>query len=178
MHARMRNAQHLILNARIAIQQNIQIQSPRCITNTALTSECALNALQFHPEFYTVAVAYNGCYDNRMDKLSWNEQWMGWPVDDSYARASGVDNADKLRGQLLLIVGEQDENVDPASTYQVADALIRAGKDFDLLTVPGTGHGVGRSQEPIDYIQRRKFDFFVRHLRGLATPDWNQKASP
>ena len=122
-----------------------------------------------------MAVAYNGCYDNRMDKLSWNEQWMGWPVDDSYARASGVDNAHRLRGQLLLIVGEQDENVDPASTYQVADALIRAGKDFDLLTVPGTGHGVGRSQEPIDYIQRRKFDFFVRHLLKRPTPDWNAR---
>ncbi len=135
----------------------------------------ALNALEFHPDFYTVAVAYNGCYDNRMDKLSWNEQWMGWPVDDSYARASGVDNAHRLRGQLLLIVGEQDENVDPASTYQVADALIRAGKDFDLLTVPGTGHGVGRSQEPIDYIQRRKFDFFVRHLLKRPTPDWNAR---
>ncbi|MEG1680611.1 MAG: prolyl oligopeptidase family serine peptidase, partial [Stenotrophomonas sp.] len=138
----------------------------------------ALNALQFHPQFYKVAVAYNGCYDNRMDKLSWNEQWLGWPVDASYSRASGVDNASLLQGKLLLIVGEQDENVDPASTYQVADALIRAGKDFDLLAVPGTGHGVGRSQEPVDYIQRRKFDFFVRHLRGLATPDWNQKASP
>lgn len=135
----------------------------------------ALNALEFHPEFYAVAVAYNGCYDNRMDKLSWNEQWMGWPVDDSYARASGVDNAHRLRGKLLLIVGEQDENVDPASTYQVADALIRAGKDFDLLAVPGTGHGVGRSQEPIDYIQRRKFDFFVRHLLKQPTPDWNDQ---
>lgn len=134
----------------------------------------ALNALQFHPEFYTVAVAYNGCYDNRMDKLSWNEQWLGWPVDDSYARASGVDNADKLKGKLLLVVGEQDENVDPASTYQVADALIRAGKDFDLITVPGAGHGVGRSQEPVDYLQRRKFDFFVRHLLKRATPDWNR----
>ncbi|MGR4895645.1 DPP IV N-terminal domain-containing protein [Stenotrophomonas sp. LARHCG68] len=137
----------------------------------------ALNALQFHPEFYTVAVAYNGCYDNRMDKLSWNEQWLGWPVDASYSRASGVDNAHRMQGKLLLIVGEQDENVDPASTYQVADALIRAGKDFDLLTVPGTGHGVGRSQEPVDYIQRRKFDFFVRHLRGLSTPDWNQQGT-
>lgn len=133
----------------------------------------ALSALEFHPEFYTVAVAYAGCYDNRMDKLSWNEQWMGWPVDDSYVRASGVANADRLRGQLLLIVGEQDENVDPASTYQVADALIRSGKDFDLLVVPGAGHGVGRAQEPIDYIQRRKFDFFVRHLLQRRTPDWN-----
>jgi dipeptidyl aminopeptidase/acylaminoacyl peptidase len=100
---------------------------------------------------------------------------MGWPVDDSYARASGVDNADKLRGHLLLIVGEQDENVDPASTYQVADALIRAGKDFDLLAVPGAGHGVGRGNGDTDrYVQRRKFDFFVRHLLKRQTPDWNQ----
>lgn len=135
----------------------------------------ALNALEFHPEFYTVAVAYAGCYDNRMDKISWNEQWMGWPVDDSYARASGVDNAHRLRGRLLLIVGEQDENVDPASTYQVADALIRAGKDFDLLAVPGAGHGVGRGIGDTDrYVQRRKFDFFVRHLLKRQTPDWNQ----
>lgn len=133
----------------------------------------ALNAIEFYPEFYTVAVAYNGCYDNRLDKVDWNEQWMGWPVDESYARASGVDNAWRVRGQLLLIVGEQDENVDPASTYQVVDALIRAGKDFDLLTVPGAGHGVGRSQGPIDYVQRRKFDFFVRHLLQGKTPRWN-----
>lgn len=137
----------------------------------------ALGALETHPEFYTAAVAYNGCYDNRMDKISWNEQWMGWPVDESYARASGVDNAHRLQGDLLLIVGEQDENVDPASAYQVADALIRAGKDFDFLVVPGTGHGVGRSEEPIAYVERRKFDFFVRHLLRQPTPEWNRAAS-
>lgn len=136
--------------------------------------QSALGALLFHPEFYTVAVAMNGCYDNRMDKISWNEQWMGWPVDASYARASGVDNAHRLQGRLLMVVGEQDDNVDPASTYQVADALIRAGKDFDLLTLPGRGHAVGRSEAPIDYVHRRLFDFFVRHLQGQPTPDWNR----
>ena len=134
----------------------------------------ALHALEFHGDFYTVAVAMNGCYDNRMDKISWNEQWMGWPVDDSYARASGVANAHRLQGQLLMIVGEQDANVDPASTYQVAKALIDAGKDFDLLTVPGKGHSVGRAEEPVAYGQRRLFDFFVRHLMGAPTPEWNQ----
>ena len=80
-----------------------------------------MSALLFHGDVYSVAVGMNGCYDNRMDKLSWNEQWMGWPVDESYARASGVDNAHRLQGQLLMILGEQDANVDPASTYQVAD---------------------------------------------------------
>ncbi|MET0551186.1 MAG: DPP IV N-terminal domain-containing protein, partial [Xanthomonas sp.] len=136
--------------------------------------QSTLGALERHPDFYKVGVAYAGCYDNRMDKISWNEQWMGWPVDASYARASGVDNAAKLRGDLLLIVGEQDSNVDPASTAQVVDALIKAGKDFDLLAIPGGEHTVGRSTGPIDYVQRRQYDFFVRHLLGEPTPAWNR----
>ncbi|WP_243455617.1 S9 family peptidase [Sphingosinicella sp. BN140058] len=69
--------------------------------------------------------------------ISWNAQWLGWPVDQSYLDASGVVHADKLQGRLLMIVGEQDSNVDPASTLQVVDALIKAGKDFELLVVPG-----------------------------------------
>lgn len=140
--------------------------------------QSALGALLFHSDFYTVAVAYNGCYDNRMDKISWNEQWMGWPVGDHYAAASGVDNAGRLQGRLLMILGEQDSNVDPASTYQVADALIRAGKDFDLIVLPGEGHAVGRSTGPIDYVQRRHFDFFVRNLLGAEPPDWNRRPAP
>ena len=135
--------------------------------------QSALGALERQPEFYKVGVAMVGCYDNRMDKISWNEQWMGWPVDESYAQASGVVNAGKLHGDLLLIVGEQDTNVDPASTAQVVDALIKAGKDFDLINVPGAGHSLGRSTEPVDYIKRRTYDFFVRHLLGAPTPHWN-----
>jgi dipeptidyl aminopeptidase/acylaminoacyl peptidase len=103
---------------------------------------------------------------------------MGWPVDDSYARASGVVNATGLRGDLLLVVGEQDSNVDPASTAQVVDALIRAGKDFDLLDVPGGEHSVGRSSGPIDYVTRRQFDFFVRHLMQAPAPHWNSRKEP
>jgi dipeptidyl aminopeptidase/acylaminoacyl peptidase len=67
-----------------------------------------------------------------------------------------------LRGKLLLIVGELDRNVDPASTMQVVDALVRADKDFELLVVPGGGHGSGGSR----YGRRRQMDFFVRHLHG------------
>ncbi|QOC24270.1 DPP IV N-terminal domain-containing protein [Wenzhouxiangella sp. AB-CW3] len=140
--------------------------------------QSALGALLFHSDFYTVAVAYNGCYDNRMDKISWNEQWMGWPVDESYSQSSGVDQAHRLQGRLLLILGEQDSNVDPASTWQVVDALIQANKDFDLLALPGEGHGVGRSNGPIDYVNRRKFDFFVTHLLEQSTPEWNRQTTP
>ncbi|WP_294391674.1 S9 family peptidase [uncultured Sphingomonas sp.] len=135
--------------------------------------QSTLNALLFHGDFYKAGVAYAGCYDNRMDKISWNEQWLGWPVDQGYAAASGVDHAAKLTGKLLMIVGEQDSNVDPASTLQVVDALIKANKDFDLLVVPGGEHSVGRSSGPIDYLTRRQYDFFVKALAGEATPDWN-----
>jgi dipeptidyl aminopeptidase/acylaminoacyl peptidase len=78
-----------------------------------------------------------------MDKIWWNEQWMGWPLGPENAAASNVDNAHRLQGKLLLILGEMDTNVDPASTIQVVDALIKAYKTFDLLVIPGGGHGMG-----------------------------------
>jgi len=137
----------------------------------------SLGGLLFHPEFYKVAVSYAGCHDNRMDKIGWNEQWMGWPLDEHYARSSNVDNAAKLQGRVLLVVGELDMNVDPASTMQVVNAFIKAKKEFDLLVVPGEGHGAGRTTGPVDYAQRRQYDFFVRHLQGVATPDWNRLAT-
>jgi dipeptidyl aminopeptidase/acylaminoacyl peptidase len=68
-----------------------------------------------------------------------------------------------LKGKLLLTVGELDRNVDPACTLRVVDALIKANKDFDFLLVPGAGHGAGGSP----YGQRRRKDFFVRHLLGV-----------
>jgi dipeptidyl aminopeptidase/acylaminoacyl peptidase len=134
----------------------------------------AVGGLLFHPDFYKAAVSYNGCHDNRMDKIGWNEQWMGWPIDESYGASSNVDNASRLQGQVLLIVGELDMNVDPASTMQVVNALIRANKMFDLLVIPGGGHGAGRTNGPLEYGQRRQYDFFVRHLQGASTPDWNR----
>ncbi|HEY3819209.1 MAG TPA: DPP IV N-terminal domain-containing protein [Polyangiaceae bacterium] len=122
--------------------------------------QSALRALLSHGDFYKAAVADSGCHDNRMDKIWWNEQWMGWPVDDSYVKSSNVVDAHNLTGKLLLIEGELDHNVDPSSTMQVVDALIKANKDFELLVVPGGGHGVGDSP----YGRRRRADFFVRSL--------------
>ncbi|HVV99727.1 MAG TPA: prolyl oligopeptidase family serine peptidase, partial [Planctomycetaceae bacterium] len=125
-------------------------------------------ALLFHPEFYKVAVSGCGCHDNRMDKASWNEQWMGYPVGPQYAESSNIDNAHRLRGKLLLIVGEMDTNVPPESTLRLADALIRARKDFELVVVPGAGHGMGGP-----YGDRKLRDFFVRHLHGVMPPERN-----
>ena len=128
----------------------------------------SMGALLFHSDFYKVAVSSAGCHDNRMDKAVWNEQWMGYPVGPHYEAQSNVTNAHTLKGKLLLVVGELDTNVPPQSTFQVVDALIKAGKDFDLLVLPGAGHSAGG-----DYGERRKRDFFVRHLLGVEPPDWN-----
>ncbi|WAC46781.1 S9 family peptidase [Asticcacaulis sp. SL142] len=133
----------------------------------------SLSALVFQPDFYKAAVAYAGCFDNRMDKIGWNEAWMGWPIDDSYSRSSGVDNAKNMTGNILLVTGELDMNVDPASTLQVVNALIKARKDFDLLIVPNDGHGALRTTGDVSYGLRRQYDFFIRHLQGEVTPDWN-----
>ena len=96
-----------------------------------------------------------------MYKASWNEQWMGYPIGPHYAACSNVDNAHKLQGKLLLIVGELDTNVPPESTLRVVDALIRANKNFDFLLVPNGGHGMGGR-----YGTRRLEKFFVRHLQN------------
>ena len=120
----------------------------------------AMRALLDYHDFYKVAVADCGCHDNRMDKIWWNEQWLGWPVDDSYARSSNVDDAHKLQGKLLLMVGELDHNVDPASTMQVVNALEKAGKDFEFIVITGSDHGSAETP----YGSKRRMDFLVRNL--------------
>ncbi len=128
----------------------------------------ALAALLFHPEFYKVSVSSCGCHDNRMDKIWWNEQFMGYPIGPQYETCSNVVNADKLKGKLLLMVGEIDDNVDPASTMQVVNALIKANKDFELLVLPGEKHTAGGK-----YGERKRRDFFVKNLLHVEPPDWN-----
>lgn len=127
------------------------------------------NAVLLHPDFYKAAYSACGCHDNRMDKIWWNELWMGYPVGEQYRKSSNVENAHLLRRPLMLVVGELDDNVDPASTMQVADALIKARKDFELVVLPGAGHTMGEL-----FGERKRFDFFVRHLMGVTPPSWDE----
>jgi dipeptidyl aminopeptidase/acylaminoacyl peptidase len=133
----------------------------------------AMGALLFHPEFYQVAVAFAGCHDNRMDKVWWNEQWMGYPIGPEYEASSNVAHAHKLQGKLLLVLPELDTNVDPSSTMQVVNALIKANKTFDLLVMPGEEHGGGRRGPSAAYGDRKMWDFFVHNLSGAEPPRWN-----
>ncbi|KAI1871855.1 hypothetical protein JX265_005841 [Neoarthrinium moseri] len=123
----------------------------------------AAAAVIHHGQFYKAACALAGCHDNRMDKLWWNELWMGYPVDESYEKSSNVTHAQKIQGQLMLAVGELDANVDPSSTMKLVHALIEAEKDFELVYIPGAGHQI--SAHP--HVVRKQNDFFRRHLKEL-----------
>jgi dipeptidyl aminopeptidase/acylaminoacyl peptidase len=124
--------------------------------------QSALRALIAHGDFYHAAVADCGCHDNRVDKIWWNEQWMGWPVGPHYEEQSNATQAHRLQGDLMLIWGELDRNVDPSSTLQVIDALIKADKDFEQLIIPGSGHGAAGHP----YAKRRQAEFFLRKLKN------------
>lgn len=129
----------------------------------------SMGALLFHPEFYKVAVAACGCHDNRMDKIWWNEQWMGYPIGKEYEECSNVVNANLLQGKLMLILGELDNNVDPSTTLQVVDALQNNNKEFEFVMLPGARHTLGEV-----YGERKRRDFFVKYLLGKQTPEWNK----
>lgn len=127
------------------------------------------NAVLFYPDFYKAAYSACGCHDNRMDKIWWNELWLGYPVGDQYKEGSNVENAHLLSRPLMLVVGELDDNVDPASTMQVVNALIKANKDFELVVIPGAHHTMGE-----DFGEHKRYDFFVRHLMQVNPPKWDE----
>ncbi len=98
---------------------------------------------------------------------------MGWPLGPQYAESSNVFNAYRLQGKALIIVGEMDSNVDPASSMQVINALVKAHKHFDMLYIPGQNHGVA-----ILGGEHYRDDYFVHNLLGVEPPDWNHLPPP
>ncbi len=134
----------------------------------------AVTGILRYPDFYKVAVSINGNHDNRYYWFAWGEENQGLytPQDpatgsDNYQDEANAMYAPRLRGALLLIYGEVDDDVHPSNTLHLVHALITAGKDFDMLAVPGGGHGVGLTDP---YTIRRTFDYFVRHLLGEEPP--------
>ena len=111
----------------------------------------SMTAVLFHPEFYKAAYSACGCHDNRMDKIWWNEQWLGYPVGEQYKEGSNVENAHLLSRPLMLVVGEMDDN------------------DFELVVIPGAHHTMGES-----FGEHKRYDFFVRNLLNTTPPKWNE----
>jgi dipeptidyl aminopeptidase/acylaminoacyl peptidase len=140
-------------------------------------------ALLTFPDFYKVAVSSAGNHDQRSYTADWGERYIGLPDGDNYQRAANARLAGNLKGKLLLVYGDMDDNVHAAMTLQLVDALIAANRDFDLLVLPNHNHlffdlrkGLDRYREERSvrgisrYFVRRRWDYFVRHLLGKEPP--------
>jgi dipeptidyl-peptidase 4 len=119
------------------------------------------------PETFHAAVAMSGSHDGRYIGLGWAESCDGASNPEAWARASNVELADRLAGKLLLVHGELDDTVHPDHALRLADALIAAGKDFELLIVPGAEH---LFIDRLAYVRTRCWDFLVRSLLGVEPP--------
>lgn len=125
-----------------------------------------------YPDFFKVGIAESGNHDQRQYEDDWGERYQGLLVrnpdgTDNYDIEANQTFAKNLKGHLLLAHGTMDNNVPPYNTLLVADALIKANKDFDLLMLPNQAHGFGTMS---NYMMRRRWDYFVTHLLGAEHP--------
>ncbi len=147
-------------------------------------------ALLTYPDFYDVAVSSSGNHDNNIYNLWWSEVHNGVEektktikVDDGNGGKkdstvtvfeapieTNIELAENLEGHLLLVTGGIDDNVHPANTYRMANALMKAGKRFDFMIMPGQRHGYG---EYSAYFERMLWDYFSEHLLGYKPDEIN-----
>ena len=133
-----------------------------------------------YPDFFKVGIAESGNHDNREYEDDWAEKWQGLLKTNAdgttnYDSQANQNVAKNLKGHLLLAHGTMDNNVPPYNTLLVVDALIKANKDFDLLLLPNQRHGYGDAS---NYMTRRRWDYFVRHLLGAEPPKEYQITPP
>jgi dipeptidyl-peptidase-4 len=145
------------------------------ITGQSAGGFAAARAVLRYPEFYGVAVAVSGNHDNGVNLAMWAEHYHGDVSEEGKRAISNVALAGNLRGKLLLIHGELDDNAHTYQTMRLVDALIKADKDFDMVIIPGAEHAlVGRQH----YFLRRTWDFFVRHLHSTEPPAYRLAPLP
>jgi len=139
----------------------------------------AAAAMFRHPDFFDVGISESGNHDNRNYEDDWGERYQGLLTrngsSDNYADEANQTHAAKLRGKLFLVHGDMDDNVPPYNTQLVVDALVKAGKDFDLLMLPHARHGYGADNT---YVMRRRWDYFVKNLQGVEPPKEYQIGRP
>ncbi|HSJ14384.1 MAG TPA: DPP IV N-terminal domain-containing protein [Longimicrobiales bacterium] len=128
-------------------------------------------AMLHEPDFFDVGISESGNHDQRNYEDDWGERYQGLLVrqgeSDNYHEIANWPYAGSLKGKLFLAHGALDDNVPPYNTYLLADALMKANKDFDLLILPQARHGFGADGS---YMMRRRWDYFVRHLLDAEPP--------
>jgi dipeptidyl aminopeptidase/acylaminoacyl peptidase len=135
------------------------------------------SAMFRHPDFFKVGIAESGNQDQRAYHDDWGERYQGLLIrspngTDNYEAEANQNFAKNLTGHLMLAHGTMDDNVAPAETMLVVDALIKANKEFDLVLIPNALHGYGTAS---DWMMRRRWDYFVRWLAGGTPPVWNEE---
>jgi dipeptidyl aminopeptidase/acylaminoacyl peptidase len=124
-------------------------------------------ALFRYPDFFKVGISESGNHDNRNYEDDWGERYDGLVANSDYETQANETWAKNLKGKLLLAHGLMDDNVPPSNTLLVIDALEKAGKDYDLVVFPNSPHGYGQFAP---YMMRRRWDYFVKNLAGMAPP--------
>ncbi|MCH8207278.1 MAG: DPP IV N-terminal domain-containing protein [Chloroflexi bacterium] len=133
-----------------------------------------VRAMVTYPDFYKAGVSSAGNHDQRVYVAGWGERYIGLPDQTDYHEQANPNFAEKLKGKLLLVYADMDDNVHPAGTVLLVDALIKANKDFDLLLLPNRNHLY--VDDP--YLTRRRWDFFVRHLQNAEPPEGYEITGP
>ncbi|WP_375447829.1 DPP IV N-terminal domain-containing protein [uncultured Fibrella sp.] len=119
------------------------------------------------PDFFKVGISESGNHDNRNYEDDWGERYNGLTSAADYEAQANQNYAKNLKGKLMLAHGMMDNNVPPSNTLLVVEALEKANKDYDLVLFPNSGHGFGSYS---NYMARRRWDYFVRHLLGAEPP--------
>lgn len=132
-------------------------------------------AMLIYPDFFKVGWSESGNHENNIYNNTWSEKHNGLKevpddkgnVKFEYTIDKNSEIAKNLKGHLMLVTGDIDNNVHPSNTYRLADALIKANKRFDFMVLPGQRHAYGPDG---DYVSWRRADYFARYLLGDADP--------
>jgi dipeptidyl-peptidase 4 len=131
-------------------------------------------AMLVYPDFFKVAVSSAGNHENNIYNDTWSEKHHGiketvdkdGKVKFEYSIDKNSEIARNLKGKLLLVHGDIDNNVHPANTFRLVDALIKANKRFDMIVVPGSRHGISG-----EWWNWTRAEYFCKHLLGEARDD-------
>jgi dipeptidyl aminopeptidase/acylaminoacyl peptidase len=128
-------------------------------------------AMLIYPDFFKVAVSESGNHENNIYDYTWSEKHHGLKevtdkdgkVTFEYSIDKNSEIAKNLKGHLLLSTGDIDNNVHPANTLRLVDALIKAHKRFDMIVLPGIRHPYAADAEYFAWIRA---DYFCKYLLG------------